>query len=93
MEVLQFLRTWPNKHVPHEKRMIGTSADDPYSDSVSLIPTGETIDDIDAVPRVQVIDSTFAVDFPDLVTCVSATCFASGFCRCCIGDTRAKLPS
>jgi hypothetical protein len=46
--------------------MVGTRADDTDLDAVLLVPAGVAIDDVDAVAGVEVIDSTFAVDFPDL---------------------------
>ena len=46
--------------------MVGASADDADADAVSLIPAGIAIDDVDAVSGVEVVDSTFSVDSPDL---------------------------
>jgi hypothetical protein len=46
--------------------MVGTSADNTDADAVSLIPAGETINDVDAVAGVEVVDSTLTVDPPDL---------------------------
>jgi len=46
--------------------MVGTGADNSDSDAVLLVPAGETIDDIDTASCVEVIDSTFSVDLPDL---------------------------
>jgi hypothetical protein len=46
--------------------MVGARADDTDVDTVSLIPAGITIDDIDAVTGVEVVNSTFTVDTPDL---------------------------
>ena len=46
--------------------MVGTSADDAHADPVALVPSCEAIDDVDAVPGVEVINGTFAVDAPDL---------------------------
>lgn len=66
VEVLELLSRGSNKHVSHEESMVGTSADDSNSDSVLLIPAGETIDNVDSVAGVEVIDSTFAVNLPDL---------------------------
>ena len=47
--------------------MIGTGANDADIDSIALIPPGKAIDDIDSRPGVEVIDSTFSIDFPYLV--------------------------
>ena len=72
VEVLQFLARGTDKHVVHEERMIGTSADHTDVDPVALVPAGVAIDDIDAVPGVEVVDGTFSVDTPDLDNqCVS----------------------
>jgi hypothetical protein len=50
--------------------MVGTSTDDTDADAVTLVPAGETIDNIDTVASVEVVDSTLTVDTPDLlVTC------------------------
>jgi hypothetical protein len=46
--------------------MVGTSADNSDSDAVLLVPAGETIDDINTASGVEVVDSTFTVDLPDL---------------------------
>ena len=55
-----------NEHIPHEKGMVSAGADDSNIDSISLIPAGKTIDDIDAISRIQIVNSPFAVDSPDL---------------------------
>jgi hypothetical protein len=47
--------------------MVGTSADDPYVDPIALVPASIAIDYVDAVPGVEVIDGTFAVDSPYLL--------------------------
>jgi hypothetical protein len=46
--------------------MVGACADDTDADAVSLIPAGIAIDNIDAVTSVEVVNSTFTVDTPDL---------------------------
>jgi len=46
--------------------MVGSSTDDSDVDSVSLVPSCVSIDDIDSVASVQVVDSSFSVDLPDL---------------------------
>lgn len=46
--------------------MVSTSADDTNADAVLLVPAGITVDDIDAVAGVEVVDSTLTVDLPDL---------------------------
>jgi len=46
--------------------VVGASANHSYAYPVADVPAGEAIDDIDAVPGVEVVDGTFAVDAPDL---------------------------
>ena len=46
--------------------MVSSGADNADADAIPLIPTGIAIDDIDAVSGVEVVDSAFSVDFPDL---------------------------
>jgi hypothetical protein len=46
--------------------MVGTGADNSYAYPVALVPAGEAIDNVDAVPGVEVVDSTLTVDTPDL---------------------------
>lgn len=46
--------------------MVGASADNAHADAVLLVPAGISIDDIDAISGVEVVDGTLAVDFPDL---------------------------
>ena len=47
--------------------MVGTGADDTDAYPVTLVPAGKSIDNVDAVTGVEVVDSTFTVDAPDLV--------------------------
>lgn len=51
--------------------MVGTSADDTDADSVAGVPSCVTIDNVDTVPGVEVVDGTFTVDTPDLYISVS----------------------
>ena len=67
LEVLELLLGGTDKHVAHEESMVGTSADDADAYPVALVPAGESIDDVDAVAGVEVVDSTLTVDTPDLV--------------------------
>jgi hypothetical protein len=46
--------------------MVGASTDDSNVDSVSLVPASISVDDINAISCVEIIDSSFTVDFPDL---------------------------
>lgn len=66
MEVFELFSRRSDKHVAHEKSMVGTSTDNTDADSVALVPSSVTIDNIDAVSCVEVVNGTFAVDFPDL---------------------------
>jgi hypothetical protein len=67
LEVLQLLLGGADQHVAHEESMVGTSADNADAYPVALVPAGESIDDVDAVAGVEVVDSTLTVDAPDLV--------------------------
>ena len=66
MEVLELGGRWADQHVAHEESVVGTSANNSDLDPVALIPAGETIDNVDAVAGVEVVDSALAVDTPDL---------------------------
>jgi hypothetical protein len=66
VEVLELSGRGTDKHVAHEESMVGTRADDADLDAVTLIPAGVTVNDVDAVTGVQVVDGTFTVDEPDL---------------------------
>ena len=66
VELVELLAGRTDKHVPHEESMVGTRANDTDGNSVTLIPAGEAIDNVDAVPSVEIVDSTLAVDAPDL---------------------------
>jgi hypothetical protein len=46
--------------------MIGASAHHSDAYPVALIPSGKSIDDIDAVPGVEVVNGTLTVNTPDL---------------------------
>lgn len=47
--------------------MVRASAHNANAYPVALIPTGKSIDNVDTVPGVEIIDSTLTVDTPDLV--------------------------
>lgn len=66
VEVSKLLARGADQHVAHEKSMVGTGADNANADTVALIPAGVTIDNIDAVTGVEVVDSTLTVNAPDL---------------------------
>jgi hypothetical protein len=65
--VLQLLPRGPDQHVAHEEGMVRASANHSYAYPVALIPASESIDDVDAVPGVEIVDGTLTVDAPDLV--------------------------
>jgi hypothetical protein len=46
--------------------VVGARADDAHLDAVLLIPASIAVNNVDAVPGVEVVDSTLAVDLPDL---------------------------
>ena len=46
--------------------MVCSGADDSNIDAISLIPSSKAIDNIDSVSGVQIVDSAFPVDLPDL---------------------------
>ena len=47
--------------------MVGSSTDDADADPIPFIPASKTVDDIDAISRIQVVDSSLAIDFPSLL--------------------------
>jgi hypothetical protein len=46
--------------------MVGSGAYHADAYPVALVPTSVSVDDIDAVPGVEVVNGTLAVDSPDL---------------------------
>ena len=62
----QLSRVGRMKHVVHEQRVIGASTDDTNLQAVLRIPTSETIEDINSLARVEVIDRALAVDEKDM---------------------------
>jgi len=46
--------------------VVCASANNTDPDSVTLVPSGVAIDNIDSIPGIQVIDSTLAIDSPNL---------------------------
>ena len=64
--MLELIPCWADQHVAHEEGVVGTGADDADAYPVALVPAGEAIDDVDALPGVEEIDSTLTVDAPDL---------------------------
>lgn len=66
MEVFEVFWVRANKHVTHEKSMVGTSADDADLDTVFLVPSRKTVDNVNAISGVEVVNGTFTVDSPNL---------------------------
>ena len=52
-----------NEHGVHEERVIRPRADDANLDAELWIPAGETVEAIQAFPRVEVVESALAIDF------------------------------
>src|SRR5690606_14044739 len=65
-EVLELLARRPDEHVAHEQGVVGARTDHAHADPVLLIPSRIAVDDIDAIPRVEVVDGSLAVDSPHL---------------------------
>lgn len=67
--------------------MVCAGTDNADLDPVALVPSCETIDDIDSAAGVEVVDGTLSVDTPDLISIVSleqafsAACHAKTFSR------------
>jgi hypothetical protein len=66
VEVLELRSLRADKHVAHEEGVVGTRADDADLDLVLLVPSCVTVDNVDAVPCVEVVNGSLAVDLPDL---------------------------
>lgn len=65
--MLELLTRRADEHIPHEKGMIGTGANDTNANTILLIPASIAVHDVDAISGVEIIDSSLSVDFPDLV--------------------------
>lgn len=66
VEVLQLFARRSDEHVPHEQGMVGTGADNSDADTVALVPAGIAVDNVNSIPGIEVVDSTFPIDLPDL---------------------------
>ena len=64
--MLQLFFRGSNEHIAHEQGVICTSTDDSDIDSIPFVPSGKAIDDIYSISGIQIINSTFSVDFPHL---------------------------
>lgn len=67
VEVLELLGCRADQHVTHEQGMVGTGADDTDIDTIALVPAGKTVNDVDTIPGVEIVDGTLTVDSPDLI--------------------------
>ena len=67
MERFQLFSRRSDEHVTHKQCVVGSSTDDSNVDSVSLVPASISVDDINAISCIEIIDSSFSVDFPDLL--------------------------
>ena len=66
VEMLEIFRVRADEHVAHEKGMIGSGADHPNLDPIFLVPSRKTIHYVDSISGVEIIDSTLAINSPDL---------------------------
>ena len=57
----EFLLGGTNEHVVHEKGMISASANHANLDAIFRIPTSKSVDDVEVIASVQIIDSTRTV--------------------------------
>lgn len=64
--MLKIFTVRSDEHIPHEQSMVGTGADNSDFDLILLVPSCKSVDDVDTVSGIQVIDSSFSVDSPDL---------------------------
>lgn len=62
-KVCQFFLGGANKHVVHEESMVGSGTNNPDFNTVFRIPAGEAIKDIYVLASIQIINSSFAVNF------------------------------
>lgn len=74
MEANELLASRTDEHVAHEQGMVGTGADNADLDTVAFIPAGKAIDDVNPFAGVEVVDSTFSVNSPDLESPIDVSC-------------------
>jgi hypothetical protein len=70
--MLKVLSIRSNEHIAHEESMVGTSTNNPDLDSVLLVPSRKAVHDVDTVSGVEIVDGTFTVDSPNLITSLLA---------------------
>lgn len=61
-EVGELLGGGTDKHVVHEESVVGARGDDADLDAVLGVPAGETVEDVDVLTGVEVVDGTLTVD-------------------------------
>lgn len=66
VEMLKLFPLRADEHVAHEQSMVSAGADDTDVDAVTFIPSCVSIDNVDAISGVEVINGTLSVDSPDL---------------------------
>lgn len=66
MEGLEFLPGRSDEHIAHEKRMVSSCADDTDIDPVSFVPSCVSVNHVNTISRVEVVDGALSVDFPNL---------------------------
>ena len=71
VEVLKLLSRWADQHVAHKEGVVGASADNTNAYPVAFVPSCETVDNVDALAGIEVVNGTLTVDAPDLRTDVS----------------------
>jgi len=51
----------------HEQGVIGTRADHANRGAIFLVPAGESVDDVQLLPGVEIVDGAFAIDLKSLL--------------------------
>jgi hypothetical protein len=95
--VLQLLSPRSDQHVAHEESMVSTGAHHANAYPVALVPSSISINNVDAVPGVEVVNRTLAVDSPDLELGVSKSALRVaelqfGECHECEGQASCRSP-
>ena len=67
MKCLKLLPCRSNEHITHKECMICPCTHNSNTDTVALVPACITIDNVDAVTSIQIVDGTFSIDTPYLL--------------------------
>ena len=67
MEVRELFTGRSDKHISHEESMVSSGTNNSNSDTVFLVPSCISINDVDTISCVEIIDGSFTVDSPDLL--------------------------